>query len=422
MTDENKDSKDIIEKGISEDEMLTWADIRAGKHRKGWPGEPENTGDPYDPENMERTDASVIVNKGRVLLNLTGLISASVVSRRRQAIMLVMFVFWTSFIGITLKNASYSSFYEFYESVEFSIPKIPALSSDDIVVESSDNKGKELNLLLSHHYSKTDQGFASDYDLQNILARHKAIKAVCGRNVMDCYKKMELADIADAFSKAAEDKNNYVSYYSDRSSKSSDLEEALELSRYGINSALGKPENGVWGEEQKSRFCSNTSRAYLETRHHSETAHAISSMRDRWKRAGGDDPSDFSVKHLPTASSFSELVSHQVKRNPDCKVNDIVILPVKSGAIKYLISYAGRVSNNGGKIGTALYALAELDDDNVMVKVACNNCEMQGLSESENTGRNILDNIDKSAKGVIRAIKRSGLETNIDKLNNSEGV
>lgn len=428
MTEKNKDQSDNKDQSVSKNSWMNWSDIRSGKHMKGWPGEPETTGDPYDPNNMERTDAAVIINKGRTLLNLTAFISAKTVSSRRRAIILATGIFWIVFVGSILSNANYSSFDDFYTSLEFSIPKIPSFSASESDYESSpeDTRGMQAVQLLDHHYSNSDQGFAQSYDIQNIIARHQAIKNVCGRkDLMECYGEMEIADIADAFGKAAEDKNDYKSStFYDLSNPNKTLEEALALSKHGINGALGKPENGAWGEEEKSRFCASTTRAYLETRHHSDTAKAISSVTRRWEGAGEEGGSKFELNHIPVANTFSDLVAHKVRNNNDCEINDIVALPVRSGAIKYLISFAGRgySHNSGARVGTALYVLAELDDRNIMFKAACNNCGMTGLGDSVNIERSPLNSVDKSASGVIKSIRKSKLETDISKLNNNEGV
>lgn len=421
MIDENKNFNNNSDES-GKKKWLKWSDIRAGKHMKGWPGAPETNGDPYDPNNMERTDAAVIINKGRVLLNLTAMISAKAVSRRRSAIILATGAFWFVVLGSIawgMKDAEYDTPVSLFSSIQ--LPKIPSFSSDEREVSfesDGDTKGVQLVQLLEHHYSNSKSGFAQDFDIQNIIARHQAIKNACGRrDLMECYGEMELSDVAQAFAKAAEDKNDYrSSSFYDVVNPNSTLEEALTLSRSGINNALGKPEHGVWGEEQKSRFCANTTRAYLDTRHHSEIAKVISSIKDRWESAA--DGGIFEVSHLPVANSFSDLVAHKAKKNDDCKINDIVVLPVNSGAIKYLISFAGRSysHDSGARIGTALYVLAELDDRNVMIKAACNNCGMAGLGDRVNTDRSPLNSIDRSANGVIRVIKKSKLETNISKL------
>lgn len=46
-------------------EFMKNTDVRAGK-LPGWPGKPETNGDPFDPNNMDRCDAHVVVNEGTI--------------------------------------------------------------------------------------------------------------------------------------------------------------------------------------------------------------------------------------------------------------------------------------------------------------------------------------------------------------------
>lgn len=290
--------------------------------------------------------------------------------------------------------------------------------------DSKPTRGAIASQLLDIHYSQSENGLAGTYDIHTALARYESLKALCGReDVATCYGKLETAQISEAFANASKEKSDFrkTSFY-DVNQKNDNLEAALAFTLSGLDAALGKPANGVWEESKKTAYCSNDTRKYLQTPHQRDMA----KMRDEglithWKLEGKIHDS------VPVVRDFNELLAHSPSSgNDDCGTPSQVALKVGSGAIEYLVSFAGRVNDhNSTRIGTALYAFIKLDkkdgENNYQaVQVACNNCGGSAFGSNSS----VLNGVDSSAKGIIKALKKAGLETNLDKINenNNKGA
>lgn len=394
------------------------ADIRAGLtsgRASGWPSKPDTSGDPFDPGNMERCDAHVLINEGMVGSNASAVNAAFQVSRRQIGVV--------TFLVIAL---SYLVAWFFGITDEVKKELKPDYSSF-----SDTESGQELSALLSKFYTSTP--VAMNHKLDHLINKF-GWSPVPAKNIPDLvidkqsfesfirFSSEKKKSQASAFSSYCQENKIEISDCALREANNYGPSVASYLDSIGENVSLYvpglNPEINAEAEKKSEEklaeyaakipksaknYCNSDSRLFAESWPLKVAQEKSSQMSNLWSQDGS----------LPETAAFvgsmKELINHRIDGDADCKNPHITALKVNSGAIKYLVSVKGRHSQTGeNRIFTKLYFLAKLNGSYKTVYVACANCNgIPGLNEGMQS--EIVSGLSQSATGVVEAFDESNM-------------
>lgn len=404
------------------------ADVRAGK-APGWPGKPETNGDPYDPNNLGRTDAALVISEGTVLRNALSMNAAQKISLRRGILFVTALMLWllagntvASIISSVTGGAPVSIF--------------PDMSSVPDDVEDS-QLGSQAQQLISDHYGTGESAVAKKYDMSFFIKHFGWPEEVAGSSESSQGKAAGVwftQDEYDTFKAIEEGEKNILVAAAMRACRWSLTLDCI--SRMNDKSAqfhslihIGKDpksyiSEGPKPDEDKEKilatflqkfpkdsksYCDSKNRLYAETWNGETAQQKISEIAEKWEK-GDFDFTDEVVR----VKSIQELNAHRLDGDKECRNIHVAAMKIGAGALDYLVSVKARNHTAAGDhIGTALYFLADVGGKRVMPIIACANCgSIDAFNEAhaENNSNQILPGLKDSAEGIIEAFARSGYE------------
>jgi hypothetical protein len=442
--------------------FLKNADIRAGKI-PGWASKPETNGDPYDPNNMERTDASMVVTDGLVMLNAASMHAAKAVGVRRLVFTALMIPFWGAVAYYSPLGASLSGYlpfssatkpmaagaipagYQREEESEINVvgnstrAKAKPVKSDgeesSVSTESAKAEGRPdhvtARMLIDKFYSTPKDGVAREYDL-TFLAKmgwpkkafpnisyqaywfnsfskkfadgdyksaSESIAETCkGLELKDCLPKLSEEGQFIAIANTGEDMEKYRR----TATVLDDTVKPVEQLETILGDLIQK------FPKDAPSYCDSGNRRYADTWGVQQAKANLGIIQTNWQDKGEIPYS----KKIVKVDSVKEMIAHREKGDKDCNNINVAVLPVKSGAVQYMMSVTARThSEQGDQIASGLYLLGELSDRNVMSLIACNNCgtvAMFNKQLADANARKILPGLNISDKKIVSLFESSG--------------
>lgn len=446
-----KENEDKEKKG----EFLKNADVRAGKI-PGWPGRPETNGDPFDPNNMARTDASMVVSEGMVLRNIASLNAASKLGLRRKILFTALLPFLAYGGWHAFKYAYGYAGIPTPEVVTEILSLLPEEKEEGVIYQKSMSELEESRApgfiaysAINEFYSNSKSGIAGKYDtsflvdkfgfpgkpaydvsfskgyFDHYMKRAKegyydnlTVASTCGETPLkDCLKKFNEEAKFGLLYKSGEKMDMYVE---GGRAKVSDLEKPNPA----IEGPLAKFKEQF--PKEAPTYCDSASRKYADMLTSADLTKALGSIKGTWTDKGELEFND-TVKKV---GDINELIAHRVEKDKECENIKIAALKVNDGAIRYMISAAARSHNESGEdnVGQALYLLVRLNDKegdvHEMLMVGCNNCgQIPALDESD-ANRNlqsIIPHLTDSAEAIVDVFEDGDLEVQIPTNNKKEG-
>ena len=459
--------------------FLKNADIRAGKI-PGWASKPETNGDPYDPANMERTDASMVVSDGLIMLNVASMQAAKIVGIRRLVLTAGMISFWgaVAYIGIShTQFAAYLPFSGVNKPVASAAPgaqkaqraemqmsvvgnstRANAKPADEDEVDpdhvsTADYKTEArpdsatAGLMIDKFYSSPTDGVAKAYDLKMkfLLDQGWPKKAYdvtfstwwwerYNKNYNDGTYKSASASVAETCSGielkdclpkltnegrfiALADAKQNMELYKDSSVELDDTVKPVENLEKMLNDLVaGFP-------KEHKLYCDSPDRRYADTWGVQQTSANLKGIQNLWQNEGKIK----SGNKIVEVDSVKEMIELRKKGDKDCNNINIAVLPVKSGAVEYMLNVTARThSSEGDQIASGLYLLGKLSDRNVMSLIACNNCSTVSMFNEQLANENmrkILPGLNISSKKIVTLFENSGykLEEKTKKTTEEKG-
>lgn len=416
--------------------FLKNADIRAGRI-PGWSNRPETNGDPYDKNNTERTDASMVVSEGMIAQNAVSLHAAKYFGLRK----IFLYVMCAPFIVVAGSYAygkATGSTPVFFQSAE-------KTAEEPVYEEAGEQtEAAQASQFIDHVYSKMTGGVAGRYDtsffsqfgwpskkydyvfgnsVYSYLSQKYAsgqlkdtsarVTELCANKALaDCLPELSSDDAFVALADAGENMQMYT-MSGDKSNDTNSPNEKLEA----ILADAAKQ-----FEENKAvikNYCGSTNRRFASTWGVQQAEANINIISRKWQEEG--KLVDF-TKNIAKVGSMKELIEMR-KDNKDCNNLNVAILPVSSGSVKYIMNVSARVhTRDGDNVGTGLYLLGELSDKNVVALVATNNSNNISIfdeSSAQSNAREILPNLNKSASEIVDLFEDSDYSIE-DKNNTTE--
>lgn len=391
-------------------EFMKNADIRAGKI-PGWPGRPETNGDPFDPNNMDRCDAHIVVNEGTILIAAAA-VNAGKQVKKRQVGIIIFIITLVAYALLSLSGAA---------------KEVKAWIKPDSGAPAQSQSGQVLAELISEFYLKSP--VAKDYELKFLVEKFgwsanpqsKPARVVISKEAFETFsqfsdeKKAELAssfegyctryriEINDCMRRSLSQYSTSVAAY--LNSVGEDVSSYLP----GAHQINDDSENKLADFLQKfprsaPSYCDSENRLFAESWPLKEAQAQGEEMNVRWVKEGKLPESAVIV------GSMKELINHRIDGDQECKNLHIAALEVGSGAIEYIVSIKGRHNVAGkNKIFTKLYFLADLNGGRKPVYVACANCkDIEGIEQSMES--QIVAGLNQSANGVIEAFADSNMK------------
>lgn len=444
----------------SKPKFIKNADVRAGKI-PGWPSKPETNGDPFDPNNTARTDAAMVVSEGMVLRNVASLNAASSLGLRRAILFaaLVPFAGMGAWYALKLTGLTDTVF---VSEMMSSVPIVAHLQEQSRTnkenknstptlkdLEESQAPGFEALSAIQGFYSESKNGIARKYDT-SFLSRdygfpgkptydvsfspilhdsyskkakqgyydNLEVSTSCGNlPLADCLKRLGGDEKFGLLYKAGEDMSLYregiTAGHSDMKNPSEVIEGALAKFREEF-------------PKEAPTYCDSDNRKYADMPNNLDLDNSIKSIKAAWEKDGTLEFNS-TVKKV---GNINELIAHRVKKDKDCENIQIAALKVNDGAIRYMLSVAGRTHNEDGtdNIGQALYLLVRLNQkeekSHKMLIVGCNNCDNIPALDGADAKRNlegIVPYLKESAEAIIDVFEDGDLVVQKPTKNNKEG-
>jgi hypothetical protein len=488
--------------------FLKNADIRAGKI-PGWASKPETNGDPYDPKNMERTDASMVVSDGLVMLNAASMHAAKTVGIRRMIFTALMLPVWgfavykgievspmagilkfgstatqqehgqehgrvataepdaepaqPSGYGQQSKPSGFGGYGQFAarrqeerepavarpSMVGNSTPGVAKANKPEVKKTESEAKAEAASrpdfltasLLIDKFYAKNKDGVAKSYDLSFLESKYgwpkKAFPDVHFPSILydnfskkysDGYYKQLSTSIADQckgielkeclkdmgteakFVAIADTGENMEKYQGSNSDKvmNDTVQPVAELEKILSDFKEQLPKTAP-------SYCDSGNRRYADTWGVEQATANVSLIQEEWENKSN-------IKFTPKivkVDSVKEMVNHREEGDKECNNINVAVLPIKSGAVQYMMSVTARThSEKGDQIASGLYLLGKLEDRSVMSLIACNNCSTTSLfteSLANSNRQKILPGLNISSSKIVSKFESSGYKLEVDK-------
>lgn len=422
-------------------EFLKNTDVRAGKI-PGWRTKPETNGNPYDPNNMERTDASMVVTDGMTLRNIASVHAAKIVGQRRLlsiAISVATFGFVAHLLyshyaqatsllaNTTVKAPAHrsqqsqgdsgmvgnssapqdeedhgTSNYKVRDNAPGKPEKTPDYVTamqyiDKFVVQATDGVAKKYDTKFFSKFGWPVKGYdwlINGYSWNKFNTMHQngelksindQIPAFCaGLTLSECLPKMQDQMAFAALAYAGEN----MDMYGPRGDSQDDTRkpvEKLEAALADFNKAFSDRKAALEKEgKPMPNYCDSPNRRFANTWGVQQAGANLSILQKSWEK---DEKIPYN-DHIVEVGSMKELIALRKDGDKTCNNINIAVLPVKSGALKYILNMSIRTHNSeGDNIATGMYFLGQLDKGRVISLVATNNSNNvsifdQGLSSS----------------------------------------
>lgn len=454
-------------------DFLKNADVRAGKI-PGWPSKPETNGDPYDPNNMERTDASMVVSDGMIMRNVASVHAAKIVGQRRLlaiAISAIVFGYGGYWLlsnygiipsasertaGTTQASASAQRSQGSGMVGNSSAPQEEEdLGTNDYkagdYAQEKPGKAPAHVAAMQHinnNYIQLTDGVAKKYDTKffskfgwpvkgydwsinsytwtrlNNMYKNGELKSIndqvpqfcAGLTLAECLPKMQEQMAFAALAYAGENMDMYGSR-GDMMDDTKRPVEKLETALADFNKAFSERKAALEKEGQPMpNYCDSPNRRYADSWSVQQASANLSILQKAWEK-DGDIPFN---GHIVKVGSMKELIALREDGDKKCNNINIAVLPVKSGALKYMINVSVRTHNaNGDNIATGLYLLGELDKGRVMSLVATNNSDNAPIFSQQVASSNmssILPGLNIASSKIVDLFEDSGYSL-VDKNN-----
>lgn len=457
-------------------EFLKNADVRAGRI-PGWRSKPETNGDPYDPNNLERTDASMVVTDGMILRNIASMNAAPIVGQRwllAKAIGIATFGFAAYWLyshygpagipaGLTAStsqaatHAPRSQQYQGESGIigNSSAPREEdAGSSSTSAGESEPSKpGKTPDYVtasqyIEKFYTKATDGVSKKYDTKffskfgwpvkgydwsinayswnkfnamyksgDLKSTNDQVPAFCaGLTLAECLPKMQDQMAFAALAYAGEN----MDMYGNRGDSMDDTQkpvEKLETALSNFTTAFSERKAALEKEGQPMpNYCDSANRRYADTWGVQQASANLRLLQQSWETDGKIKYND----HIVEVGSMKELIALREDGDKKCNNINIAVLHVGSGALEYIVNVSVRTHNsNGDNIATGMYLLGQLDKGRVISLIATNNSDNAPIFSQQVANSNqssILPGLNIASSKIVSLFEKSDYSL-VDKNN-----
>lgn len=425
-------------------EFLKNADVRAGRI-PGWRQKPETNGDPYDPNNLERTDASMVVTDGMILRNVASFHATHIVGQRRLlAIAIAVATFglggyWlyshyfpagsqpaSSTVQASQQRSQQSqgdsgmvgnssapqdeeedhgtNDYKSGESSSAKPEKTPDHVTarqyiDKFVVQAKDGVAKKYDTKFFSRFGYPVKGYdwsinGFSWNGYNTAYKNGELKSVSdqvpafcdGLSLADCLPKMQDRMAFAALAYAGED----MEMYGPRRDTSDDTRkpvDKIETSLADFSKAFSDRKAALEKEGQSMpNYCDSPNRRFADTWGVQQASANLSILQKAWEKDGNIPYND----HIVKVGSMKELIALREDGDKKCNNINIAVLPVKSGALQYIVNASVRTHNDDGdNIATGMYLLGKLDKGRVISLVATNNSNNVSIFDQRTASSNL---------------------------------
>lgn len=425
-------------------EFLKNADVRAGRI-PGWRSKPETNGDPYDPNNLERTDASVVVSDGMILRNIASFHAKDIVGQRRIlaiAIAVATFGFgayWlyshygpatSSLAASSVQASPHRSQQSQGDSGMVGNSSAPQDEEEDhgtndykasdyapgkaektpdhitarqyiekFVVQSKDGVARQYDTKFFSKFGWPVKGYdwsINGYSWNKFNAMYKSgelkstndqVPAFCaGLTLTECLPKMQDQMAFAALAYAGEN----MDMYGNRGDSMDDTQkpvEKLETALSSFTTAFSERKAALEKEGQPMpNYCDSANRRYADTWGVRQASANLSVLQESWQKDGKIHYND----HIVEVGSMKELIALRKDGDKKCNNINIAVLHVGSGALEYIVNMSVRThSADGDNIATGMYLLGQLDKGRVISLIATNNSSNVSMFDQRTASSNL---------------------------------
>ena len=457
-------------------DFLKNTDVRAGKI-PGWRSKPETNGDPYDSQNMERTDASMVVTDGMTMRNAASMYVTKIVGQRRLlslAISVAVFGYGANLLynsygpghGVSQTSSTVQAPStqprSQYNSGSTSVGNSSAPveeedhgtndykpGDDEPAKPSKTPDSVNAIKLIEKHYINQVDGVSKAYDTKffskfgwpvkgydwsinsyswnkfNNEFKNGSLKSIAdqvpefcsGLTLSECLPKMSDQMAFAALAYAGENMDMYGSSRGDMMDDTKKPVEKLETALADFNKAFSERKAALEKEGQPMpNYCDSPNRRFADTWGINQASANLSILQRSWE----EDKKIPYNEHIVKVGSMKELIALRKDGDKKCNNINIAVLPVDSGALKYIINMSVRTHNsNGDNIATGLYFLGQLDKGRVISLIATNNSANAPLFNQQTASSNmssILPGLNIASSEVVSLFEKSDYSL-VDKNN-----